>query len=491
MKKTFLICAVAMGLTSISCDDYLDINQDPNSPTEENITTDMVLPGAEINLATTYGSRIRIFGGYFAQQYAHNYGVGNYVTMSQFTMTATLSSSAYTQLYSRCLQNLKNTLNLAAANEEWGTYLAATTLRAFTLQLLVDCYGEIPYSEALDPANATPKYDEGIDVYKGILAELDNALEKVAPTDVVATNFLLPGENASAWISLAKAVKLKILMRMSNVQDVQAELAALVEEGNFPTADVEWTGCWSNSAGAYSPFYDEEFAPGVQQNVTMNLALYATMAEYGDARMGAFFNPNGSGEYTGGVSGTNFSTSSTYQASYWCRPIVNYDTPVSLISVAEIEFFLAEYEARYGSDTSAKSHYEAAIEASFASAGVAGADAAIAAYSWNKADYKRLIGIQKWVALSGINNIEAWCEMRRLDYPAFGTVTGAQIYSEANDTYNPSLLVPGTLYTPVDYDTQVGAGKLIQRFPYAESSANRNSNTPVNKGNNVPVFWAE
>ena len=33
---------------------------------------------------------------------------------------------------------------------EWGTYLAATTLRVFTYQALVDAYGSIPYSEAFD-----------------------------------------------------------------------------------------------------------------------------------------------------------------------------------------------------------------------------------------------------------------------------------------------------------------------------------------------------
>ena len=270
-------------------------------------------------------------------------------------------------------------------------------------------------------------------MYTGLIAELDEALGRVASTDPVATNFLYAGENAENWIKFANAVKLKILMRMSNVQDVKDQVAALIAENNFPTEDVQWSSCWSNSAGAYSPLYGEDFAPGMQQNLILNLALEATMAEYEDARLGVYFSTNGNGEYAGGVSGTNFSTSANYKSDYWCRPNVAYNTPVSLISVAEVEFFLAEYEARYGSDAQAKAHYENAINASFAAAGVEGAAAAIAAYPWNKNDYKRIIGIQKWIALSGINNYEAWCEVRRLGYPAFGTVTGKQIYDEAND----------------------------------------------------------
>ena len=168
-----------------------------------------------------------------------------------------------------------------------------------------------------------------------------------------------------------------------------------------------------------------------------------------------------------------------------------YDDPVALISVSEIEFFLAEYEARYGTSANAEAHYKAAVEASFAAAGVEGADAALAAYPWDNANYQQVIGIQKWIALSGSNNFEAWCEARRLKSPAFGTATGDDIYNETNDSYDASAYVAGTFYTPIHYDTKVGAGKLIQRFPYAESSANRNNNTPVNKGNSTPVFWAE
>jgi hypothetical protein len=37
------------------------------------------------------------------------------------------------------LKNLETIRTLAKDKEEWGTYLAATTLRAFGVQALVDC----------------------------------------------------------------------------------------------------------------------------------------------------------------------------------------------------------------------------------------------------------------------------------------------------------------------------------------------------------------
>ena len=51
MKKFAIISTIVLGLATASCDSYLDINQDPNSPSESNMTTDILFPGAEMNLA--------------------------------------------------------------------------------------------------------------------------------------------------------------------------------------------------------------------------------------------------------------------------------------------------------------------------------------------------------------------------------------------------------------------------------------------------------
>jgi hypothetical protein len=497
MKKIiFLLAILILGLSS--CDNFLDINKDPNSPSEENVTSGMIFPGAEMNLAASYGDFLRIVGGYYAQQYAQDFGTSNYLDYSQFKMSATRSSGTYTQLFTRTLKNLETVRQQSKKAAEWGTYLAATTLRVFTYQVLVDAYGEVPYTEALDPSNLSPKYDEGATVYEGILGELNEALSKATSSSVVCTNFLFGTSTAEEWIKFAKALKLKLLMRMSNVKDVKTDLAALISENDFPTSDVSWDDCWVDEGGKASPYYQEEYATyfgSTQVNVVANLAYMQTMIASKDVRILMFFEPNGSGEYTGGVSGTNFSTSATYRAAYFCRPVFTYNMPVNLITVSEIEFFKAEYYARYGTSADAGLHYKAAIEASFVSAGLDASDAAViytTYYPWNNADYKKLIGIQKWIALGGTNNFEAWCEMRRLKYPEFTSLLGTELYKESNDVYTPSLYnTPGTLYTPVDYNTELGIKKVLQRMKYSESSTSRNSNAPANKGDAVPVFWAQ
>lgn len=504
MKKFAIISIVVCGLVATSCDSYLDINEDPNSPAEANMTTEIMFPTAEMNLVGSFGDFARIVGGYHAQYYSQTFGTSNYLDYSQFSMSATRSSSFYTQINQRSLKNFETIRSMAKANEEWGTYLAATTLRAFAYQLMVDAYGEIPYSEAFNAGISSPKYDDGSEIYAGILNELDEALSKVAAGDVVATNFLFPEERAEKWIQFANALKLKILSREAGVVgDANSKIAALIAENNFPTEDVAYAGCWENESGALSPFYAEEFSTlwgSTQINVIANIAIIGTMQQknaegdviYEDPRLAAFFEPNSSGEYTGGISGSNFSTSVDYKTAYWCRPVASFDMPVYMITRAEVEFFIAEYYAKAGDAGQAEAHYNAAIEASCASAGVGGADVVIAKFPYNQANYKQSIGISKWIALAGVNTFEGWCEARRLDYPAFGSVRGLDMYNDRDDSsYKPQNYVPGTFYTPIKVDDKVGSDKLLERWIYPESSSARNGNSPEFPGYTVPVFWGK
>jgi hypothetical protein len=251
-----------------------------------------------------------------------------------------------------------------------------------------------------------------------------------------------------------------------------------------------------------SPFYAEEFSTAwgsTQINVIANQAIIGTMVQkdsegnitYQDPRVEAFFEPNASGDYRGGISGTNFSTSNQFKTTYWCRPVASYDMPVYMISVFETEFLLAEYYARYGSATEAEAHYRAAIEASFDQNGVDGADEYLALNPYDNSNYKKVLGVAKWVALAGSNPFEAWCEMRRLNYPAFGSKKGSDYYNIDTDALDVSAYVPGTLYTPIQVFGQVGDNKILERYPYAESSTSRNSNSPTFPGYTTPVFWGK
>jgi len=503
MKKIFYVLFTVVAVLFTSCN-FLDINYDPNQPAAEIVDNDMILPAVEMNLAASYADYLNIVGGYYCQIYAHSAGTSNYIDYSQFTMSATRSSSTYRQLFQVVISDSEVIRKKAEEAGEWGTYLAATTLRAFAFQLLVDCYGEVPYTEALNPANLAPKYDEGQAIYEGIIAELDAALAKAAPADLVAKNFTFPGQNAEPWIAFANAQKLKMLTRLASVKDVKADIKKIIDGGVLPASDIKIANCWSQEAGHESPFWAEEFSTlggSTQINVVANLAIINSMQQvdaegtivYSDPRLAWMFNTNSEGKWVGNISGTNNSTSDApfKNADYWCRPNASYDMPVFLISQTEVEFFLAEFYAQQGDAANAKAHYEAAIAASCATAGVPGAEAQVLAqFPYDQANWKKSIGISKWIALAGINCFEAYTEVRRLDYPAFGSIKGSQMYS-GSGAQKTEGYVACTLYTPYLVDGQIGDNKMLERWPYPESSQSRNTNTPAFKGFTTPVFWGK
>lgn len=498
MKKYIIPSLIAAAASLTSCDSYLDINSNPNSPDESSLTNDLIYPAVEIAYASNIGCQLRIVPSYLVQYFAQYIGTSNYVDISNFIVPATRTASFYTQMNLRVISNANIVIGKAEEEENWATYLAATVMLAQAYQTLVDMYGETPYTEALDASNAMPAYDEGDVVYAGILERLDDAIAKVTDqTQASATSFLIPNGTAADWIKVANALKLKILMREHGVVNVSSQLQSLISQNNFPTADVEWAGCWSNASGKANPFYSEDFADwGSQKNTILNAALAVTMNAYNDARLPAYFSPaSADGVWRGSISGTNLSTAaSPYSTTtYWCRPNMAYDTPVSFMSLAEIEFFLAEYYAENGNVSTGAQHYEAAINASFASAGVSGAEAAINAYPFDASNWKRSLGIQKWVHLSGVNAFEGWCEVRRLKYPTFDpSVSASDMYDDKGGSdVDTSILSPGYLYTPLKVNSDVGDNTLVQRFYYSSSSTNVNDNAPELKSLTTPVFWAE
>lgn len=492
MKNKIIIlagCAV-MGLASCS----LNINDNPNAIS--NASNDNIFPTAEMNLATTMGVAFNIYGGCNAEMYAQNAGCTNYLKYSQFEVTSANTGSSYSQLYSRVLQQLEVVRKQSA--DEPGTYLAATALRAYTFQVLVDAYGETPYSEALTD-NTQPKYDDGKDVYAGIIAELEEAKTAATPSSSVCANILFGktkaiSGTAAEWIKFANSILLKLYMRESGVADVSSKVAALVDEDNFISSDVVFDRCWSDAAGSYSPLFAEQ--KKITSDLILNYDITATVRAEGVSDLRLYTNWNeGNKGMIGNVSGTNLSSEvPAATTADFAQPNYRFDIPVYLMTVAEVDFFLAEYYAKTNNNTKAEQMYKAAVAASFATAGVNDVSDAVTsqAYPYDSSNPMKNIGIQKWIHYATtLQGFEAWCEVRRIGYPAFSGQTAEDIIPTdiANFNVVPSVYIPGTLHTPKSVYAPVGAGKLRQRFDYASTSTQYNNNVPATKEPVVPVFW--
>lgn len=115
--------------------------------------------------------------------------------------------------YAGILNDVKALIPLAEKSELFVHAGAARIIRAYTLVTLVDVFGDIPLSEALNPENFNPKVDGGAAVYTSALADLDQAIANLAAKNKGGvTSDLFFGGDVDKWTRLANSLKLKILL---------------------------------------------------------------------------------------------------------------------------------------------------------------------------------------------------------------------------------------------------------------------------------------
>jgi hypothetical protein len=232
--KSIILGSVAC-LALSSCNDYLDINVSPSSPTQEAATVNLELPWAQYHLAYAYAA-----AGYRAQFICQAFTATSRTSRdgcsSQWEATASMSTTAYQQFFVGSGPNLQDIYKKGMEIGAWHYAGAAKILRAYGFLLMCDMYGEMPYTEALS-ITGNPKYDDGESIYMGCLAEIEEGIELLSRTQDTSSASIPAlskgdswnGGDTGKWIKMAYLLKARTLNQMSNTKyyDPDAILAAL------------------------------------------------------------------------------------------------------------------------------------------------------------------------------------------------------------------------------------------------------------------------
>ncbi|MDR1745913.1 MAG: SusD/RagB family nutrient-binding outer membrane lipoprotein [Tannerella sp.] len=481
MKKIYLIW---MTIALCGCNEWLDVNDSPNRPTD--VSADLILPSAENFIATRLGGTIFNYCGFFAQYWDQGPVANQYNTEAEYRFGISFFDNDYNSLYAGALQDLESVRSKALETDDAGNYFAATVLRAYTFQIIVDMLDYAPYSEALKGSEIPmPKWDSGESIYAGILAEIEEAQAKLTSTSTIPSDLLLNG-NLSQWIGFANALKLKLYMRASYAQDNSSKIMALINANNFFQGDIAFNA-YADESGKRNPWYETNT---IGLGTVNNIAAYPIityLVSTNDPRLPKLFNQaTASKEYEGAIPGnkTAIATAQKKNEDYswpviFVKNATNAVRPVYFYSQSELQFFIAEAKLRFANDdTGARVAYENAIDASFSMYGLT--DGSVLYGSGKSCEWvtsqsleEKLekIMMQKWVALCMVNHYESWTEIRRTGYPKLSRETGSAILN------NPSVYMPkGQLISPVI--NELGFGNLVQRLPYPQAASNYNDNTP-------------
>lgn len=447
VKKLTIGAMVATLAVLSGCQkDYLDINNNPNQVTAA--TPVLVLPAA-LSSSGTYISTnftfLNLWMGYW--NYSGNYSIATSDKNYQFT--AGFNNGIWNNAYI-ILKNYDYIDTQAATLGQPLLQGMAKIMKAMHFQILVDTYGNIPYTQALQGVTtAQPTYDDAKTIYEDLFKQIDAGLALFADADKTAAQggtVLNPGANdvlfqgnIPKWRRFANTLKLRMLLRQSEKADrqafIQAQLATIKSSGYGFLKSGENAAVnpgYANSAGQQSPFYGTYGyqvngqpieAYNIYRGNKYAINFYQTT---NDPRIAAFYAPVGG-------SGT------TYNATFFgtLAPLVNSQTsgigpgllnnvnqPAYIMTSHEALFLQAEAAQRGWITGDPKTLYQQAITDSFKNLGLTAADA-MTYYSqtapnvgWDSSPDKiQAIITQKWASLNGWSPFEAWSDYRRLGIP--------------------------------------------------------------------------
>lgn len=166
--------------------------------------------------------------------------------------------------YNSTLTSYMNNVDEGGALEDDMYYALGLIIKGFYYQQFTEAFGMIPFSEASDPNITLPKYDEQIDIYKGIIADIDKAIAIIGSNVDAGTGFGILRENdvvfngnMQNWKKTANSLKLRIALRAhgSQGEDFSANAASeAISSGVLADADAlfegyaEETNIWGGSA---------------------------------------------------------------------------------------------------------------------------------------------------------------------------------------------------------------------------------------------------
>jgi len=461
MKNISLYTIGLILLASTGCKKYIDVNQDPNDPTD--VKEAALLAPIEVALSTEmYGGNSAFIVQNFMQTTAINQPPPQIGTYLEINSDLDGDWNAY---YTTALINLKIMNGKAEADGKSNYAAVAKILTALTLGNATDLWGDIPYSQALKgTSNLTPVFDKQEDIYKDIQSILDSAIVNInaASTIVPAGDDYFYSGDMSKWKKLAYTLKARYYMHLTKAPGytaaAQAQLALTALANGLASNNDDLQFVYPGAASQENPWFDN-FNP--VSTAVLASHFVDTLVGRSDPRLSKMVAPASStGLYTGFQIGGATGDLTTYSLPtdfYMGIGATNH-----LVSYSESLFLQAEATSIVSGYAAAQPIYQNAIKAHMSKLGVADAD--VTTYLGKRgtltaANAEQRIIEEKYV--SNFLNLEIFNDWRRTGYPTLVKVPNALsdiprrlLYPEVEIISNPQPQETAKLTDRVWWDAQ-------------------------------------
>ncbi|MBA7579727.1 hypothetical protein ES708_21603 [subsurface metagenome] len=129
-----------------SCEDFLDINDDPNNPTEVPIS--QLLSTVEVDMAGSMGASVGGLSGYTSAMVHQMFQRGNTHQFYDLQGTDFEVQTPWNIMYSRLLTDIRQIISLATedeGNEDWHYVGIVQIIKAYAFSFLVDIWADVPF----------------------------------------------------------------------------------------------------------------------------------------------------------------------------------------------------------------------------------------------------------------------------------------------------------------------------------------------------------
>jgi hypothetical protein len=262
-SNTTLSLLLAILLFAACERNFLDINDDPNNPTDVPLT--QLLPYVQVNLSnvmTPSNNGISDPTMSFSHQIVVRSNYNNYFAVGDDPNV----NDPWQQYYSIGLTDIRQIIEKGTATNSWHYVGVAQLMKAYIFSILVDLWGSVPYSEAnKGAASPYPKFDKGEDVYKDLFRLIDEGIANLGKTSSVrlGTSDLFYNGNVERWIKMGNTLKLRLYnnVRLTPLYD-DAAVKALISSGKIMSAgadDFEMVYGTANAPDNRHPGFVDEY----------------------------------------------------------------------------------------------------------------------------------------------------------------------------------------------------------------------------------------
>ena len=416
-KYAVLLALTATSLVITSCRQELDINVDPNNPSQASLSG--LLSGSQVGFAFALGGEGTRMPASIVQHYAgHRAQPLDY---AQYRIPSSATDGTWTALYN-ALMDIKELENKATASGSQSYVGVSKLLQAHAFSVITDMFGDIPFSEALQGrTNITPAYDRQENIYPALITMIDEGLAALSAGTETISGDIVYGGDVAKWKKYGNSLKLRLLNHLSSKQpnaaaNFLASNPSLIET-SVDDAKVAFGSVTSNA----NPIHQFDVISGRKDQAVAS-TIVDKMKALSAPRVSVYFKPiaennNGlKGQYLGNAPGNDVGDTGESRYSRVGSAYASIKAPVVLMSAAEVNFIKAEVYHR-ASDSRAQAAYQAAITQDFAALGLSSSAAAYLA-NVNVAYNGTLQRImeQKWITMFQAS-YESWVDWRRTGFP--------------------------------------------------------------------------